>query len=413
MKPLQSVRGTHDVYGDAARHHRYVVETAHRAAEVYGYAEIATPIFEFTEVFARPLGETSDVVSKEMYTLNDRGGEALTLRPENTASVMRAVLSNGLLQQIPLRFFYAGPMFRYERPQKGRLRQFNQIGVELIGAAEPLADAEVIALGYQIMDELAIAGQISIRLNSLGDPASRAAYREQLVAYLNPYKDDLSPDSQDRLGRNPLRILDSKNARDREIIAGAPSMTDALNDDSKRFFDTVQQSLSEQGIPFEIDRNLVRGLDYYTHTAFEFVTEDLGAQGTVLAGGRYDGLMEQLGGPATPGVGWAAGIERLVMLADPPTEPVRPVAIVPMGEEAERACQALAARLRRRHVAVDMAFKGKVNQRMKRANRIEAKFALVIGDDELAKNTVQLRDLDTGDQIELSQNDLMDRLPGA
>ncbi len=395
---LRSPRGTHDIFGDEARRHRRVAETGRRIAELYGYGEMATPIFEFTGVFARSLGETSDVVAKEMYSFQDRGGEEITLRPENTASVMRAILQHGMLQAVPLRFFYAGAMFRYERPQKGRMRQFHQIGVELVGAAEPLADIEVIALGRHILDALDVGADVTLELNSLGDPASRAAYRDALKAYLERFRDDLSEDSRGRLERNPLRILDSKDERDRRIVAEAPPLEDHYNDESRRFFEAVKAGLEQLGIAYRVNRNLVRGLDYYTHTAFEFTTEKLGAQSAVIAGGRYDGLMEQLGGPATPGVGWAAGIERLGLLLDGTPPAPTPVALVPIGPAAEREAVALAGELRRAGIAVDLAFKGKPGQRMKRADRIGAADAVVFGDDELATGRLLVRDLATGEQ---------------
>ena len=314
MPALQPARGTQDLLPETARRHRQVSETAREMAALYGFAEISTPIFEFTEVFARPIGEHTDIVSKEMYTFTDRGGEEVTLRPENTAGVVRAVLSNGLTQSTPLKFFYSGPMFRYERPQKGRFRQFHQIGVELLGVATPQADIEVIALGQRILKALGIADRVVLELNTLGDPQSRAAYRTALVQYFSSRRAELSEDSRDRLERNPLRILDSKAREDAPIIAEAPPFDRYLNDSSAEFFGNVRDGLRRLGIAYRLNPRLVRGLDYYTHTVFEFVTTDLGAQGTVLAGGRYDGLVELMGGPAMPGVGWAAGIERLAML---------------------------------------------------------------------------------------------------
>ena len=293
-----------------------MIETGRAVAARYGYAEVATPIFEFTEVFARTLGETSDVVTKEMYSFTDRGGEALTLRPEYTAGVARAFISGALGQNLPVKLFCSGPMFRYERPQKGRLRQFHQIDVEVIGAPEPLADVEVIALGAQILRALGLAEHVRLELNTLGDPESRQAYRDRLVGYLSAYRDRLSPDSQARLERNPLRILDSKDEGDREILKGAPTLDASLNEASKAFFAGVRAGLDALGIAYAINPMLVRGLDYYTHTAFEFTTDRLGAQGAVLAGGRYDGLVAAMGGPDTPGIGWAAGVERLAMLLD-------------------------------------------------------------------------------------------------
>ncbi|MCB1884738.1 MAG: histidine--tRNA ligase [Geminicoccaceae bacterium] len=398
MADIRPVRGTHDLYGEAMRRHRRVVGTARRTAALYGYEEIATPIFEFAEVFQRSLGETSDVVSKEMYAFEDRGGERLVLRPENTAGVVRAVLSNGLLQGLPLKLFYAGPMFRYERPQKGRQRQFHQIGVELIGAAEPLADVEVVALGSHVLEALGLEGRYVLEINSLGDPESRAAYRDVLVGYLEGHKGRLSEDSLRRLERNPLRILDSKDEGDRAVVAEAPRLGEHLNAASRDFFAAVLDGLGELGIACTQNPNLVRGLDYYTHTAFEFTTPELGAQSALIAGGRYDGLVGELGGPATPGVGWAAGIERLAMLSGEPPPPVRPVALVPIGPEAGRAAAGIADRLRRAGVAVELAFRGKPAQRMKRADRANACLALFLGDDELAQGAVKLRDLDTKDE---------------
>ncbi len=396
MATIRPVRGTHDLFGETIRRHRQVIDTGRATAALYGYEEIATPIFEFTEVFKRSLGDTSDVVTKEMYTFEDRGGESLTLRPENTASVARAIISNGLLQSPPLKLFYAGPMFRYERPQKGRLRQFHQIGVELIGAPQPLGDVEVIAIGAHILDQLGVADLVTLELNTLGDPESRQTYRQQLVSYLEAFRDRLSEDSRLRLERNPMRILDSKNEEDRRIVAEAPKLDDSLNQVSRDFFAEVRARLDELGIAYRLNPHLVRGLDYYTHTAFEFTTTALGAQGAVIAGGRYDGLVEEIGGPSTPGVGWAAGVERLALLATKEPESARPVAIVPIGPAAEAEARRLAAELRHGGIAVELAFSGKPGQRMKRADRANARFALSLGDAELESGMLKLRDLDSG-----------------
>ena len=410
MSQLRPPRGTHDLLGEDARRHRHVADTARAVAARYGYGEIATPIFEFTEVFQRTLGETSDIVTKEMYTFEDRGGDRITLRPENTAGVVRAVITGGLTQDLPLRFFYAGPMFRYERPQKGRLRQFHQIGVELIGAPEPLGDVEVIALGADILEGLGVRAHTVLEINTLGDRESRHAYREVLVAYLEGHKERLSQDSLVRLERNPMRILDSKDEGDRAVVAEAPLLHDHLNQASRDFFAKVQDGLARLGIEAQLSPRLVRGLDYYTHTAFEFTTTALGAQGAVMAGGRYDGLMREMGGPDVPGVGWAAGMERLAMLlAETPAAP-RPVAIVPIGPEAEERAQVLAHELRRAGIAVDLAFKGKPGQRMKRADRIGARWSLSLGSDELARGVVRLRDLDTGAEEELAPDAVAARL---
>ena len=410
MPALQPVRGTHDLLPDAMRRHREVVETARDVCQRYGYSEMTTPIFEFTEVFRRPLGETSDVVSKEMYTFEDRGGDEITLRPEATAAVARAFLSEGLAQALPCKFFCHGPMFRYDRPQKGRMRQFHQINVELLGVAEPLGDVEIIALGHHILKALGVLGRTTMELNTLGDPDSRRAYRDVLVDYFNDHRDRLSEDSRDRLTRNPLRILDSKDEGDKKVAAGAPPLSEHLNQASVDFFGTVRERLDALGIAYSLNQRLVRGLDYYSHTIFEFTTEDLGAQATVMGGGRYDGLIELLGGPATPGVGWAAGIERLSMLMSDPAPGPRPIAVVPVGAEAEAAALALTQRLRDEGFGVDLGFGGNMKKRMRRANRINARAAVILGEDELASNSATLRDLDSGEQALVSLDDLGDRL---
>jgi len=410
MAALQPVRGTQDLLPEEQRRHRAVVDAARGVAERYGYQEIATPIFEFTEVFARPIGETTDIVTKEMYTFTDRGGEEVTLRPEYTAGIVRAVLSNGLAQNLPLKFFASGPMFRYERPQKGRFRQFHQIDVELIGAAPPAADVEVIALGADILDALGVLKRTVLELNTLGDAASRQAYRAALVAYYARYRAGLSEDSLTRLERNPLRILDSKDEADKRINAGAPSFADYLTPEARAFFDAVRSGLDLLGIGYRVSPRLVRGLDYYCHTAFEFVTTDLGAQGTVLGGGRYDGLMGVMGGPETPGVGWAAGIERLALLIGEPTPPPRPIAVIPVGEKGEAAASKVAHELRGAGYVVDLGYSGNVARRMKRANKIGARAAVILGEDELARAAATLRDLDSGEQIEVPLDALKDRL---
>ena len=413
MSKLQPVRGTHDLLPDEYRRFAHVVDTARDVARLYGYREMATPIFEFTELFARGIGETTDVVSKEMYTFEDRGGESLTLRPEYTAGICRAFVSNGELhQQLPLKLFGAGPMFRYERPQKGRSRQFHQIDIEVLGAPDPGADIEVISVAADILDRLGILERCVLKINSLGDPDCRAVYRKVLVDYYSGHLDKLSEDSRGRLQRNPLRILDSKDEGDKALNVNAPSFTDHLNQASHDFFKSVQDGLTAAGVPFEVDPGLVRGLDYYTHTAFEFVTAHLGAQGTVLGGGRYDGLIAELGGPPTAGIGWAGGIERLMMLCnDPPAEP-RPVVIAPLGPAAEAKALGIARALRRQGITVEQEYRGNMKRRMQRANKLNARAAIIIGDDELAKGVAQLKDLDSGTQREVALDKLADALKG-
>ena len=410
MATLQPVRGTHDLLPEEMRRHRAVIERARAVAELYGYLEMATPVFEFTEVFQRTLGDTSDIVTKEMYTFETNGGERITLRPENTAGVARAYMSNGLQQALPLKFFYAGPMFRHERPQKGRQRQFHQIGLELLGVAAPRGDVEIILAGRRILEALGVAGDTVLEINTLGDPDSRRNYRAALVEYFKDHEDRLSQDSKDRLTRNPLRILDSKDKGDRAVVEGAPHFKEFLNAESQDFFAAVLADLDTLEIGYKVNSRLVRGLDYYTHTAFEFVTEKLGAQGAVMAGGRYDGLVETMGGPPTAGVGWAAGVERLAMLlADAPEAP-RPIAIVPLGSEAEDKALTLAEELRRAGFAIELGYSGNIKKRLNRANKINARAAVIIGEDELAEGAASVRDLDSGEQDRVPLAALTDRL---
>jgi histidyl-tRNA synthetase len=398
---LQPVRGTRDLIGDDQRRHHHVIETARQVAATYGFDEWITPIFEDTRVFARTLGETSDVVTKEMYTFADRGGELITLRPEATAGICRALVTNGLTQSLPQKVFYAGPMFRYERPQKGRYRQFHQIDIELIGPSEPLADAEVIACGWEVLQALGVADDTMLELNTLGDLASRAAYRAALVDYFTGHRHALSEDSLARLERNPMRIVDSKDEGDRRIVADAPTIVAYLTPEAAAFYDSLRAYLARLGVPFRENPRIVRGLDYYGHTAFEFVTSRLGAQGTVLGGGRYDGLVAEMGGPATPAVGWAAGVERLSMLLSGPPPPLAAVAVVPVGEQAEGAALEVLQLLRRAGMRADMAYRGNLKRRMERANRIGARAAVIIGEAEVARGVAQLKDLTTGAQSEL------------
>ena len=410
MSQLQPVRGTHDLLPDEMRCYRRVVDTARDAAECAGYLEIETPIFEFSEVFKRTLGDTSDIVTKEMYTFTDRGGETITLRPENTASVARAFISEGLAQHTPLKYFYSGPMFRYERPQKGRLRQFHQTGVELIGVADPLGDVEIIAVGVEFLRRLGVWDHCYLDINSLGDAESRKAYRDVLVSYLSGYKDKLSKESVERLERNPMRILDSKDEGDKAIVANAPVYSDHLNQASKDFFARVLEGLDAIGIPHSVNPRLVRGLDYYCHTCFEIISDDLGAQGTVMGGGRYDGLIGIMGGPETPGVGWASGVERCMMLLKEEPKARRPVALVPIGDVAERKALILANEIRRAGLPADLGYSGNMGKRMKRANKLNARVAVILGENELAKNVAAVRDLDSGEQREVPLATLIESL---
>jgi histidyl-tRNA synthetase len=329
------------------------------------------------------------------------------LRPENTAGICRALVSNGLTQSLPQKVFYAGPMFRYERPQKGRYRQFHQIGAELIGPLEPLADAEIMALGWDILTALGVAEDVILELNTLGDAESRQAYRTALVAHFSANRDALSKDSLERLDKNPLRILDSKDEGDRALVADAPTIAPFLTPDAARFYEGVQQNLARVGVPFRENPRIVRGLDYYNHTAFEFVTTALGAQGTVMAGGRYDGLVAQMGGPQTPAVGWAAGVERLAMLLNAAPAATLPVAVVPMGEATEAAAITVLQTLRHAGIRADMAYRGNTKRRLERANKIGARAAIIIGEDELARGVAAVKDLAAGSQTDVPFDQLV------
>lgn len=410
MAKLQSPRGTSDLLPEDMAGHRHVVDTAKIICLSFGYEEMATPIFEFTEVFARPLGETSDVVSKETYSFTDRGGEALTLRPEGTAGAVRALISAGLTQTLPQKFFYAGPMFRYERPQKGRMRQFHQIGVELMGVPGAVGDAEVIAMGHMVLSGLGVAEKCVLNINTLGDTESRQAYRQALVDYLSAYRGQLSEDSQRRLDLNPLRILDSKDEGDIALLGDAPRLDHFLNTASQQHFDSVRRYLDAAEIPAIINPRLVRGLDYYGHTTFEFITDALGAQGTVMAGGRYDGLAAMLGGGDVSGVGWAAGIERLAMLADVPSAPAVDVMMIGMSDNHMARLFPLAVSLRQEGMRVETGYAPQLGKQMKRADRIAARQVVILGDDEAARGVAILRSMADGEQTEIALTDLVAQL---
>jgi histidyl-tRNA synthetase len=402
MTPVQPVRGTQSLLGEDADRLHAVIAAFDRVRRLYGFKRVEVPTIEQTGVFARTIGETTDVVSKEMYTFDDRSGESITLRPEFTAGICRAYLSEGWQQYAPLKVATQGSAFRYERPQKGRFREFHQLDAEIIGTAEPQADVELLSLGYQLLRELGIADGITLELNTLGDPETREAWRTSLIDYFEGRRANLSEDSQARLQRNPLRILDSKDARDKAICADAPSVDRHLSAEAADFFAAVTAGLDAAGVPWKRNPRLVRGLDYYRHTAFEFVTDRLGAQGTVIAGGRYDGLIETLGGPHTPAVGWAAGIERLAMMIEAPQREQPGVVIIPLGDRAQAEAQRVVAGLRREGVAADMAYRGNMKKRLSRANDSGAAYALIIGDDELDRGEAQLKNLETGEQRSVS-----------
>jgi len=398
----QPVRGTQSLLGEDADRFHAVVDAFDHVRRMFGFKRVEVPVIEQTSVFARTIGETTDVVSKEMYTFEDRGGELITLRPEFTAGICRAYLSEGWQQFAPLKLATHGPAFRYERPQKGRFRQFHQLDAEVIGAGEAVADVELLSLGDQLLRELGIQDGVTLQLNTLGDAETRDAWRAALVEHFASHRSSLSEDSRVRLDRNPLRILDTKDPKERPIADAAPSIDQFLTSEASEFFAQVTAGLDASGVQWTRNPRLVRGLDYYRHTAFEFVTDRLGAQGTVIAGGRYDGLIEALGGPHTPAVGWAAGIERLGMMIDAPSPEAPSVAVVPLGERAEAEAQRIVAGLRREGVAADMAYRGNMKKRLGRANAAGAKYALIIGDDELDRGEAQLKDLATGEQKSVS-----------
>src|SRR4051812_29854931 len=367
------IRGTQDMLGEQAARFGKVVETFERVRKLYGFGRVETPVFEATAVFSRSLGESTDVVSKEMYTFEDRGGDSLTLRPEFTAGIARAFLTEGWQQYAPLKVATHGPLFRYERPQKGRFRQFHQLDAEIIGAAEPAADVELLAFADQLLHELGVADGVTLQLNTLGDSATRDAWRQALVAHFEGARDALSEESVDRLAKNPLRILDSKDPRDRPIADAAPEIDAYMPSEAGFFFEAVTKGLDAAGVAWPRNSPLVRALDYYRHTAFEFVTDRLGAQGTVLGGGRYDGLIETLGGPHTPAVGWAAGIERLAMLVGEREAELLDVvmaveddALLGLGIRAQ-------AVLRNAKLSVEMIATGSPRKRYDKAAKISAK----------------------------------------
>ena len=372
----QPIRGTQSLIGEEADRFHEVVAAFDRVRRLYGFKRVEVPLIEPTAVFARTMGETTDVVSKEMYSFEDRSGDSITLRPEFTAGICRAYLSEGWQQYSPLKVATHGAAFRYERPQKGRYRQFHQLDAEIIGAAEPQADVELLALGAQLLSELGIDG-VTLKLNTLGDAESREAWRAKLIEHFSAHRSELSEDSQERLEKNPLRILDSKDPRDRKFVADAPVMQ--LSAEAEEFFGKVREGVEAAGVAYEIDPHLVRGLDYYRHTTFEFVTDQLGAQGTVIAGGRYDGLIEQLGGPHTPAVGWAAGIERLAMMIGAPAVEKIDAAIVVEDDAAMSAALSAASKLRAGGLSVELVSTGSPRKRYDRAVKKGAQEIVVLG----------------------------------
>lgn len=413
---IQAIRGMNDILPAQTSTWQYVESVARELLSSYGYGEIRMPIVEQTALFQRSIGEVTDIVEKEMYTFEDRNGDSLTLRPEGTASCVRACEEHGLLYNQTQRLWYMGPMFRHERPQKGRYRQFHQIGVETYGMGSADIDAEVIMLSARLWHMLGLTEHVTLQLNTLGSNESRARYRDALVAYLSEHQDALDEDSQRRLHTNPLRVLDSKDANTQALLVDAPKLHDYLDDASREHFATLREILDAAGIEYEINQRLVRGLDYYCNTVFEWVTDKLGAQGTVCAGGRYDGLVEQLGGKPTPAVGFALGLERLILLLETleliPAEVQQSldVYLCPMGAGTAQAALLLADTLRDEIPSLRVQTHcggGSFKSQFKRADRSTARFALILGEEELQKQSISVKDLRTdAQQITLSLTEL-------
>lgn len=416
---IKAPRGTQDLLPGTTEKWQYVEEALKKISKLYNYKEIRTPVFEHTELFQRGVGDSTDIVQKEMYTFLDKGERSLTLRPEGTASAVRAFVEHKLfgLASQPVKLFYFGPMFRYERPQQGRMRQFVQFGVEALGSADPAVDAEVMALAIQSYQQL---GLKSLRLvvNSLGDKESREQHRQALVNHFLPVKEELCHDCQNRLETNPLRVLDCKKDKDHPAMATAPSILDFLNTESAAYFNQVKKHLDNMGIAYEVDPNLVRGLDYYNHTAFEIMSdaEGFGSITTLSGGGRYNGLVEDLGGPETPGIGFAMSIERLLMALEAegielPIDQSVDCYLVTMGDKAKEKAVELVYELRKNEIQVDQDYLGKkIKGQFKNADRLGAEFVLVLGDDELEKSVINVKEMETGKQEEIQLEDVISYL---
>lgn len=404
----QTVRGTKDLLFDEWYKFKYIEQTANRISSLYGFLPVQTPIFEYTEVFTKTLGDSSDVINKEMYTFNDKGGKSITLRPEFTAAIVRLLIEKKL--QTPIKLFSTGPTFRYERPQKGRQRQFHQVNSEVFGIEGPKADVELISLAQHLLTEFGINENVRLEINSLGDGETIARYREALISYFKKFQNDLSEDSQNRLIKNPLRILDSKDKKDKEIISDAPKISDYYTKESSNFFEQILNGLTTLKIPYIINNKIVRGLDYYCHTVFEFITEDLGSQGAVFAGGRYDNLVSSVGGKHTPAIGFAGGTERIMELINYAEKKERPIYLIPIGREAEEYALALASELRRNDLYVIYEYSGTLKTRMKKANQANAKTALIFGDEELNNRTLKVKNMDTGEEKVIACNNIVENI---
>ena len=403
MKLIKAVRGTRDIYGEEAVKYTYISKTAQEIFESYGYTFIKTPIFEETDLFKRGIGEGTDVVEKEMYTFKDRGDRSLTLRPENTASVVRSYLENAIYgKEDVTKYYYNGSMFRYERPQAGRQREFNQIGVEVLGESSPILDAEVIAMSYSLLEKLGIT-DLEVHINSVGTNASRTKYREMLLNFLEPMKEELCEDCRMRMEKNPLRVLDCKVDKCKELTKDAPSIIDSLNEEERAHYETVKKYLDIFGVKYVEDSRLVRGLDYYSSTVYEIVTNKLGAQGTVLGGGRYDNLLKQLGDKDIPAVGFAAGVERMMMLLEDYPKNNPDVYVAWLGENTQEFGLKIAKILRDNGIKTFVDFNSKgMKSHMKKADKLAVKYCIIVGEDEMNKDVVVLKDFSARTQEEMS-----------
>lgn len=392
---MQPVRGTRDIMGSDMLKYNFVVDTASYMAHLYNFSEVQLPVFEFSEVFYRSLGETSDVVSKETYTFMDRDKTSITLRPEFTASIVRHVYSAGLTQSTPLKLFTYGPVFRHERPQKARYRQFNQINYELIGMSEQESDFEALSLADQLLKSLGIT-DVTLNLSTIGDLESRNKYKEALVSYLSKYHAELSHDSKMRLEKNPLRVLDSKDENDKKIVAEAPIIYEYLNIESAKRFEAIQQALDDNNIVYKLNPKIVRGLDYYSHTVFEYVTDSLGSQGTVLAGGSWGGLFAQMGNANLSAIGFAGGVERLGELCTLADADKDLVCLIPLGEQAVQASYKIIKFLRENGICADMVVHNKMSKQLQKADNMKAKLALIVGENELKESQIKVKMMHTG-----------------
>jgi len=411
---IQRPKGTQDLLPGTIEQWQYLEESIRSVCREYGYEEIRTPMFEATELFQRGVGQTTDIVKKEMYTFLDKGNRSMTLRPELTASVCRAYVENKLYgQPQPVKLYYIGPMFRYERPQSGRFRQFHQFGVEVLGADQAIVDAEVISLVWNLYRRLGLVG-LEVHVNSVGCPTCRASHREQLQEFLTTRKTELCSDCQERFERNPLRILDCKNPSCQAVTTGAPTTKDTLCDDCSTHFERVLAILGRAGVVYRVNPRLVRGLDYYTKTAFEVMVEEIGAQSAICGGGRYDKLVEEIGGPPTPGIGFAMGIERVLAALQvqdklPKEEPKLFAMLIALGEKAQTEGFALLSTLRSQGLPVGMDLLGRsLKNQLKSANRQGARYALILGEEELARNVLVIKDLSLGEQMEVSLTDAVE-----